>query len=182
MRRSSSLATTSVPKRDGTLRPAACAPVANSPAAPERPSAETSRASSCAIVTGASGRASCFGAATTGAGASTGGGGAGGACAGSVTTGSGATGGCTGGSGGASRCWRSKARFSSACAVNVSFARKDATSFAPIRPAAVTARISGVAHDAGFEEEAVALAAAASTGRTATARRRRPTARSHRPG
>src|SRR5207237_911221 len=82
-----------------------------------------------------------------GAGGSGAGGGAGGACAGWVAAGPGASGGC--GSGGASRCWRSKARFSSACAVNVSFARKDATSFAPIRPAAVTARISGVAHDAG---------------------------------
>ena len=57
MRSPSSRATASVPKRAGTFSPAARAPCANSAAAFERPSAETSRASSAVMVTRAVGSA-----------------------------------------------------------------------------------------------------------------------------
>ena len=135
---------TSVPKRPGTLRPAARAPAVNSFAAFPRLSDCTRRRSSCAIVTGWSGLATCFGAAGTGAG--TGGTGSvavtvGSVTAGSVTVGSVTVGGTTGGSstgGGVSLCLRANARSSSDCAVSGSLARNEASSFAPISPAAVT--------------------------------------------
>jgi len=84
--------------------------------------------------------------------------------------------GTTGGSGtggGASRCLRLNARFSSDCAVSGSAARKDAASFASISPAAVTTRICGAAQETGFDEAAAAVPTRASAGTSATTRRRR---------
>ena len=54
----------------------------------------------------------------------------------------------------ASRCLRSKTRFSSACAVSGSRGAKGGDVVAPIRPAAVTARICGVGPGAGCFEAA----------------------------
>jgi hypothetical protein len=83
--------------------------------------------------------------------------------------------------GGASRVFRSKTRFSSVCAVSGSAGRKDARSL-PISPAAVTARICGAAHDdTGFAVEAAALDAKTSESRQTELTRRRVTASSHRP-
>src|SRR5206468_1870913 len=131
--------------------------------------------SSCDIVTGRSGFAICFGAAGTGA--DTGGAGlvvvvtggvvtvgpvtVGPVAVGAVTVGAGGgtTVGTTGGGAtgsGVSRCLRANARSSSACAVSGSLARKEATSCAPISPAAATARICGAAQEVGFDEDAAA--------------------------
>ena len=183
-RRPRSRATTSVPKRDGTFRPAARAPLTNSEAAPERPRAETSRASSWDIVAGAPGFA-IFGGFGTGAGVGVGSG-VGVVSVdvvvvvvGSVVVGSVVVGGTVGtvgsigraGSvgGGASTCCRPNARLASACAVRVPFGRNLAGSDVPIRPCAVTARISGAAQSAGAEPaECVAREAAAEPVRTST--------------
>src|SRR5690348_4219606 len=139
MRRPSSRATTSVPKRSGTESPAARAPRANSAAAASRPTPSTSCVSRSGIVAAA---APCgtFGGCSGGAGVGGGGGsvtvvvvagsvvvcigsvvvvvGSVVVCVGSVVvvgSGDGATGGGGGGGGGggASSCFSSKTRFAS---------------------------------------------------------------------